>query len=267
MAKVLETSDYSKFDLCTFNRDVRKTKDLRQSMKKYGWIDAYPMHCIPNGGKRLKIKAGHHRFEVAQDLGIPVKYVVCDDTATIHELEKGVNPWKLADFLVSFCKCGEPQYAEVEGFQKRTGIPLSGCIALLAGNIACSGNYNPAFKCGTYNITHREYAEKVADLVIACKNLDVPFARHAMFVNALSRCATLDKFNVDQFIKRVETNAALLKKQASLEGYMELIETVYNTRTHTSKRLPLRFLVREMMQKRNVITSGKRNADAKPAKL
>lgn len=71
IAKLLSTKDYSRFELCQFNRSVAKTKNLRDSMKEHGFIPAYPIHCTLKGGK-LQIKAGHHRFEVAQELGLAV---------------------------------------------------------------------------------------------------------------------------------------------------------------------------------------------------
>ena len=42
----------------------------------------------PSG--KAKIKAGHHRFTVARRIGIPVKYVICDELSevTIQELEE-----------------------------------------------------------------------------------------------------------------------------------------------------------------------------------
>ena len=59
---VMETKDYSKFDLLQFNRDIERVNYLTQSMKEFGWIGAYPMHVVRNGKGRYKIKAGHHRF-------------------------------------------------------------------------------------------------------------------------------------------------------------------------------------------------------------
>ena len=89
--QVMETSDYKKFELLPFNRDVARTRRLRASMLQHGWISAYPMYVVKQSNGQLGIKAGHRRFVVARDLGIPVKYVICKDTATIFELESGTT--------------------------------------------------------------------------------------------------------------------------------------------------------------------------------
>ena len=104
--RILESNNYSRFELTPFNRDVKKTKHLESLMRREGWIDAYPAHVIRNGDGRLLIKAGHHRFVVAQRLGIPIKYVECKDTTTIHELEKATIRWSIQDYLDSYVKEG-----------------------------------------------------------------------------------------------------------------------------------------------------------------
>ena len=138
MLKIYETTNYEKFELLSFNRDVNKTKFLEASMKKHGWIDAYPMHVMRGQNGNLRIKAGHHRFEVAQQLSIPVKYVVSDDNSTIYELEQATNNWNLNDYLVSFVRSGHPAYDKVKRYRERTGISLIACISMLGGQSAGS---------------------------------------------------------------------------------------------------------------------------------
>lgn len=122
------TQEYGRFELCQFNRNVTKTKNLERSMKRHGFIPAYPIHCDKRSNGSLLIKAGHHRFEVAQRLGIPLYYVVSDDDATIHELETSTNGWTSTDYMESFIKCGKPSYQELKDYHIRTQIPLSVCI-------------------------------------------------------------------------------------------------------------------------------------------
>lgn len=151
--KIQVTRNYDKFELLAFNRDVKRTTALERSMERYGWIDAYPMHVVPNGGVKLKIKAGHHRFTVAKKLGLPIKYVVCKDQGeTIHELEVATTPWTLKNYLDSFVRCERPDYISVKEYHEKTGINLSQCISMLGGDLASSHNMGKKFKDGTYKV-------------------------------------------------------------------------------------------------------------------
>ena len=68
MNQLAVTNNSGKFELCSFNRDLDKTQRIEESMKKHGYIPAYPIHCVKNGTGKFKIKAGHHRFYVARKL-------------------------------------------------------------------------------------------------------------------------------------------------------------------------------------------------------
>ena len=104
--QILTSNNPKLFELLSFNRDVNKVKKLTASMTKHGWISAYPMNVVMNGNGKFKIKDGHHRFEIACRLGIPFKYVICDDKSTIYELDGATNKWSTIDTLVSYCRDG-----------------------------------------------------------------------------------------------------------------------------------------------------------------
>lgn len=197
IAKLLSTKDYSRFELCQFNRSVAKTKNLRDSMKEHGFIPAYPIHCTLKGGK-LQIKAGHHRFEVAQELGLAVYYVVSDDSATIHELEKATNRWTVDDYLESHVRCGSEDYQKLKAYQRETGIPLGMCISMLSGESASSCNKLQAFKDGVFKISGQQHADEVKHVVLHCKGLGIEVNQN--FVAALSRCLRVQEFSIETFL-------------------------------------------------------------------
>jgi hypothetical protein len=232
MATITATKNYSLFELCEFNRDVVKTKNLMALMKEQGWIDAYPMHVIRNGNGKLRIKAGHHRFEVARILGIAVKYVVCEDTATIHQLEGATVPWTLKHYFMSFSRQGRPEYLAVKEYMERTGISLGQAVSLLGGESAGSANRNRAFKDGEYRLADdRSHADAVAEIIIACRSCNAPCATARDFVHAVSRVLFVPEFDIQTFICRARTNASLLTKQVGVDAYGDLIEYVYNYRS------------------------------------
>lgn len=249
------TKDYAKFELCQFNRNVEKTSFLKESMKKHGFIPAYPIHCVRSAAGKLQIKAGHHRFEVAQELGLTVYYVVSNDEASIFDLEKSTRRWTQKDYLVSHGKCGMQDYDILQSYHERTGIPLGLCISMFAGQSASSSNHSNAFKFGTFAATKEgiEHAEAVADVVQFCKERGIK-SQDKTFISALSRCLFVKEFSPEIFKRRAEANAAMFRACRSVADQTELFELVYNRNATAANRLPLAFLTNQVMKSRSVAT-------------
>lgn len=248
---VYETRDYGRFDLCSFNRDVLRTKKLEESMREHGWISAYPMHCVRNGSNnKLHIKAGHHRFEVARRLNIPVKYVVCSDNAVIHDLEASTNRWDLLDYLTSFCRLNNEHYLKVKNYHDRTGIPLALCVSVLAGETAGSHNHDTRFKAGVYKVSgNTKNAEALADIVLYCKTKSIDFAANVRFVRAVSLLLWLPEFDAQQFKKKASSFQHIMQKQPTIDTFLQMIETVYNMQSRT--KIPLFFLAKDAARRRS----------------
>jgi len=251
-ARLQHTKKYDLFELCYFNRDVKKTKQLEKSMKEHGYIQAYPLHCVKNGSGQLQIKAGHHRFVVAKMLLLEIWYVVCDDDASIHELEAASQNWTPADYLTSHVRDGRDSYEVVREYHERTGIPLQHCIALCAGETCQSSNQTAKFKAGNYVVAEDDTHRKaLADLLDHCAECGVKFAKKTLFVQAVSRCLRAPEFDPKVFKQRVATNPGLLVKQPTVDTTMTMIEMVYNHHAVASNRIALKFVVDRAMQERS----------------
>lgn len=258
------TKDYTKFELCQFNRNVEKTKHLKDSMKKHGYIPAYPIHCVrlPNG--RFQIKAGHHRFEVAQELGIAIYFVVSNDGATIHELEKSTIQWSQKDFLQSFVRCGNSHYIRLQEFHDRTGMPLGICIAMFTGRTASSRSKVEKFKHGEFTIDEwgAAHAEQVAAIVRFCCDVGIK-ANDSIFIQAVSRCLCVSQFSAETFKKRCESNASMFRPCRTLDEQTDLFESVYNRNATIANRLPLAFLANQAMAQRLAGSPAERKGPTK----
>ena len=250
--KILESNNYNKFELTPINRAVQKTRKLQISMQKYGWLDAYPAHVVRNGTGKLQIKAGHHRFEVAKKLGIPIKYVECHDNASIHELEGASRKWTAEDYLDSFVRMGVPAYITVQDYRERTGIGLRCCIALLAGHSATSGGgLSEHFAKGTYRLGNMSHARVVENIVAQARISGFPYWKNAGFVNAVSKISYADGFASEVMKEKIRTFAHFMKKQASTQDYLEMLESIYNRQSR--EKTPLAFLAEEAARKRNAV--------------
>jgi hypothetical protein len=247
--KLLTSTDYDQFEMLGFNRDVIKTRKLEISMKQHGWIPAYPAHVIKEEGK-LKIKAGHHRFCVAEKLGIPVVYVICNDNSSIHELETSTVKWSIQDYLTSYVRLGDPDYEAVQRFQQRTGISLSACISMLAGECASSNNKMNAFKAGEYTVKDTQNAEIVADIITAMKSYGIKWATETLVVQSLSRIITAGHADIARLKHKLKANATLAQKQPNQQAYTEMFENIYNHAAKASQKIPLAFLTNEALRQR-----------------
>jgi hypothetical protein len=230
--KIHETTNYRKFELHNFNRDVlvktKRFKNLLASMEKHGWIEAYPMHTVQNGSNKLKIKAGHNRFTAAQMLKIPVKYVICDDKSELQELENSTKPWNLADHMRGYARQGDPNYLKLESYVRKYGIPANTAILLLEGGNKFSGGYVDRFKTGNFRVGNPTHAEKVGEFVLYCVEIGIPFAKNSRFVFALSKVLNVDGVIEDELKYKLKNHLYFVTKQADVPGYVAMLEKVYN---------------------------------------
>jgi len=256
--KIEETMDYDMFELHEVNRDVMNNKELEDSMRKHGFISAYPIHVVKGSNGRLRIKAGHNRFVVAKRLNIPVKYVICDDAATIHELEKATKPWAITDYLASWCRAGKVEYLEIRNYNTKTGIAVSLAASMFFGNQAGSGNHYDAFKSGSFRIKDREHPEAVADIVLHMKACGISFSNTTLFVQALSRMLYVPEFKPEVFKMKVKNHTFMVVKKANLQQYLGMIADIYNRQNKDKK--PLVYLANEAAKARNICYRGKKPA-------
>lgn len=230
--RIRETRDYSKFELHEFNRDIttkgKRFKALLDSMKKHGWLDAYPLHVVRNGNGKLKIKGGHRRFTAAQMLGISVKFVIIEgDGSSLPELESGVEPWNLKAHMKAYATQGNQNYIKLEEYIKKYGIPANTAITLLKKD-GKFGVYIDDFKSGNFVVGNPSHAEIVGEIVLYADEIGIPFCRNSRFVWAISRVINVDGVNIDELKIKMKNHAYLMSKQAEVCGYIQMFEKVYN---------------------------------------
>jgi hypothetical protein len=248
--RIFEETDTRKFELLRFNRSIKKRKKLMASMVKHGWLDAFPMKVRVNGSGKLVVEDGHHRFEIAQELGIGFKYVICRDDATIYEIDAAVNKWTLEDFLTSHCRCSNEHYHFLAKFCEDTGISISDASSMMVGNSAGSSSHIEKFKKGDFTVTAMNNANNVKALVMHCKKHGIKWAHHHNLVLALSKVSWVDEFSVTRMKAKIKAFPYLVKKQPSLATYVELLDLIYNFKS--TDKIPLKFLADQAARERAV---------------
>lgn len=234
------TDNYSIFEVHTFNREVKRTKNLENSMIKHGYMPAYPLNVKKGRNGKLVIKDGHHRFEVAKKLGIPVAYSIGSDTASPTETVLATNLWKLEDFLTAYIGIGKTDYIDVFDYHRKTGLSISLCANLLGGYVAESGNFSVAFKKGTYKVNRDSYlSDVIYDFIKLFKELEIEISTDSKLINALSRIIIAKSCDTNNLKSKIIKNKQLIKKKSSMDEYTEMFADVYNYGERN--RIPLKF--------------------------
>lgn len=239
-ATIYQSTSFHLFELDVTNRALRSLSKLRLSMKKYGFLDAYPIHVIKRGAKFVIID-GQHRFSVARELEIPVKYVVCEDSdILISEINDTQTKWTIADHVESLATKGNPQYQYLLNFSRSHKLPVGISAALLAQTNVKRG-LGSKVRGGGFAVSDSEHAEKVASVITEAAKVG-RFAKNSLFVDAVRRCIGVKGFDIVRFVKKMHAHPYLMVAHANLDGYIGMIEAIYNY--HASAKMPVAFLAK-----------------------
>lgn len=234
--KIQVTKDYSLFGMVAKNRplNLSRRKALRASMQSHGFIPAYPIHVVRVNG-RLMVQDGQHRLAVAQELGLPVFYVVCETECDIAAINNTQKPWNMNDYAGCFRAEGNPNYAELMEFCSQHHISTSIAVGML-GNQSHARNLLNAFKRGDFRVRSREKADRVANLYNQIGELN-PSIKTKFFIGALMAAVLIQDFDDAQLLRGAQRMPEMLKKYGTREGYLDMIENLYNFGRKTKRAI------------------------------
>ena len=246
-AKLECTTDYDLFESHSYNRELRDLSLLKSSMNEHGFRPSSPIHVVRNGSNKLKIKRGHHRFAAAKELGLPVWYIVDDDTMSIYEWEfDSRQTWTLRDFVASYANAGNEDYKKALEYSTNNNIPLLTALSLVGGECASSWNSDKQrlARSGRFKAKETNHAREMSDLITFLRQQEFPFIS-MRFLSALSMALFVPEFDKQIFKSRVSQYPKLMKRRATANEFLEEIENVYNYNAKTN-RLDLKARVLEL---------------------
>lgn len=250
-SELMESKRYDDFRLHPLNRDLNKLKlfKLMASMRKHGYIKAYPLNVYIENDYYI-IKDGHHRFIAAKNLGSHVYFVVCDDKATIQDINTPVGVWTVKNYFDSYLTNKNEEYIFVKRFMDETGFSLSMAVPLLSNQVGSSfGNFAERIKSGNFKVAlNTTYAGTISYITNFLKSINISFYNKNDFVTALSKVAWVKEFDCEKFVKYAKKNKSQMKEQRTVEEYINMIERIYNT--GNPNQLPLAFMTKTAMKNR-----------------
>lgn len=250
-AKVLSTTNYSRFKFMHGNREVKSCRvgKLIRSIKRKNMLAQFPIVCMKNS-TGLYVMDGQHRYTAAKELGLPIYYIEAKnleiaDVAATNSAQKG---WTPKDFIHSFAEQGHAQYKELLSFMEEHGLGVSISTALLGGQLSEGGSSTRSVCEGRFIVKDAPFANRVAAGVKACGHFFQGFADRG-FVLAIARLMAVKGFTITRFIQKLEYQSTQMVKCASWTQYVDLIEEIFNHRARGNDIIPLAVEVKKFLTK------------------
>jgi hypothetical protein len=250
---IRSTTNYRMFHRSKENRvlDLKKHKKLFESMKKYGFLQSFPISCHRNGDKNLCVKDGQHRLTIAESLKIPVYFVEEDIDFDVAEVNSTAKVWVLKDFALKYAANNLSAYQEGLEFCEQYKLPIGSGFALLAGACTFSGNINNAFISGAYKVKDRQYANDVAGVYTQLIGLS-PSLKSARMLEACMAICRVDGFDSKRLIQGAARCRERLVSYSTKDAYLAMLEELYNF--GRSKLFGLKAAALMAMRERNPAT-------------
>ncbi len=257
--KIQSTRNYRLFERHTSeNRplDIKKHRKLHDSMKRYGFLESFPIVCHRNGDNHLIVKDGQHRLLIAETLSLPVHWVEEKVDFDVAVINCAAKIWGLRDYAQKFVANGHKAYQEGLDFSEDHGVPIGTAFALLAGTTSF-GNCQNQFVDGTFKVRDRSWADAVAG-IYAPLSLMAPALKNNRFVEACMAVCRIKDFDPKRLLANAERCREMLVSYSTRDAYLDMMETIYNF--HRKQLVGLKTLAVMAMRERNV---GRLKAKAK----
>ena len=233
--QVHTTTDYFLFKPIDGNRNknVLHLKRLKQSMEQNYLFTV----IIVN--ENYEIIDGQHRFEIIEELGLPLHYIICDGygLSEVHVLNQNSKNWQADDYLQGYCDLNYPQYIAFKNFCKKHDLnTASGMLLLNNGNR--SKRAIAVFNSGKFVISDINNAEKIAYMLNHIKPMYKGYSRTS-FIYAILKLSKNPYFEIIEFITKLKLQPAALFDCVNVDQYVALIEEIYNYRRR--EKVNLRF--------------------------
>lgn len=227
--QVHTTTDYFLFKPIDGNRNknLMHINRLKKSMSEH-----YLFTVIIVNDK-YEIIDGQHRFDVIQELNLPLHYVICKGYGLneVHILNANSKTWNSDDYLEGYCNMGYKNYLSYRTFKQKYGFGHNECITMLTGgNVsACLGDRTKVFYEGKLVLTNEKEAYRIADMIELTSQFYSGYKRRS-YVYALIGLLKNKNFEFTEFIQKLKSQPTALCDCTSTEGYVALIEEIYNYR-------------------------------------
>jgi hypothetical protein len=223
--QVHTTKDYFLFKSIDGNRNknLLHINRLKKSMQ-----ECY-LFTVIIVNEKYEIIDGQHRFDVIEELKLPLNYIICKGYGLneVHRLNTNSKTWNADDYLEGYCRLGYIDYIKYKQFKDKYDFGHNECIRLLGGST--NGNTTKYFYAGKFTIKNYNEADRIANLLNLFQTYYKGYKRRS-FVNAIITLLNNPNFEFTELMIKLKSQPTALQDCNDVSSYIALIEEIYNYR-------------------------------------
>lgn len=232
------TTNYDQFQFIETNREANRghVEALKRAFEETGNLTRVQPILVND---RMEVIDGQHRFIAAKELGQPVYYTVMDGLGINEARSMNIlhRSWTVDDYAESYAKT-DPNYRKYLELKEDFGFNHSITLEYILGDKKL-GAY-AAFKRGEFTMTDAERTAASDKLTkLAQTGEFVPTVNDRYFSRALLRAVAIDGYDHRRMLKKLALHQNLLRRYASTEDYLRMLEEIYNHQISEGNRLRL----------------------------
>jgi hypothetical protein len=223
--QVHTTTDYFLFKPIEGNRNKNL---LHINRLKKSMAETY-LFTVIIVNEKYEIIDGQHRFDVIQELQLPLNYIVCNGYGLneVHILNQNSKTWTSDDYLDGYCKLGYKDYLKYKEFKDVYGIGHYECMWLLNGSQL--SNPTQVFFTGDFKIKNYNEACKIIEKIMLVEPYYEEWKRRS-FILAMLQLFKNPNFELTEFLQKLKLQPTALTNCSTTNQYVSLIEEIYNYR-------------------------------------
>lgn len=203
--QVHTTTDYFLFKPIEDNRNKNL---LHINRLKKSMAETY-LFTVIIVNEKYEIIDGQHRFDVIQELKLPLNYIVCKGYGLneVHILNQNSKTWTSDDYLDGYCKLGYKDYLKYKEFKELYGIGHYECMWLLNGSQL--SNPTQVFFTGDFKIKNYNEACKIIEKIMLVEPYYEEWKRRS-FILAMLQLFKNPNFELTEFLQKLKLQPTAL---------------------------------------------------------
>jgi hypothetical protein len=179
--------------------------------------------------EKYEIIDGQHRFDVIQELKLPLHYIICKGYGLneVHILNQNSKTWNADDYLTGYCNLGYDDYLKYASFKEKYNLGHNETMSLLSG-IPNKIDIDVFYR-GDFKVKSLKIAEDIIEKIMMIE----PYynsVRRRSFIYTMMSLFKNENFEFTELLQKLKIQPTALQDCTNVTNYKVLIEEIYNYR-------------------------------------
>ena len=242
--QVFKTNDYSRFKFITGNRKLNEMH-IQRLVKSFQEQHLFNIIIV---NQHFEIIDGQHRVKAAEQLGLPLWFVIVDNYGLpeIHTYNTNMKNWHKEDYLNGYCDLGYPEYLKFRMFMQEypeftintAGVLLTQSTHGTGGGTRAGEPKDKYFQEGRLVIPDYDKSVEYAEKIRMIKPYYDKY-HSTWFVATMIRLFGNENYSHSRFLSKLKIQPTALQDCRGINAYILLIEDIYNY--HSRDKVSLRY--------------------------